>query len=304
RGRREAPVTEAAAGRDLVALPRAAVLMLWSAAYLRGDLGPDDAAQMSYGVGRSGPSGEGEDLFEWMTGLRRLPLAQLRLVLPVPGRLAGLVGPPAAIGPALEAEQAIVVTAAGIADHTLIPVVTPVRHDGRTVSAVTWLKVPAPVGAQVHRRRAPAVRARSCCTPCGAPRAAAWTSTWSPRSPSSRRASRTPGSRPRCPGTSSRPRPTCWCSLRGPCCSPGRRSRRATATPCTWPRRSPVGAGWTSCTTRRAARSWRPSNGSSRRRRDDPGRAVRGSGVLGDHGAVDLQGALGDRGPREVLGRA
>src|SRR5699024_3078153 len=66
RGRREAPVTEAAAGRDLVALPRAAVLMLWSAAYLRGDLGPDDAAQMSYGVGRSGPSGEGEDLFEWM----------------------------------------------------------------------------------------------------------------------------------------------------------------------------------------------------------------------------------------------
>src|SRR5699024_5888316 len=109
RGRREAPVTEAAAGRDLVALPRAAVLMLWSAAYLRGDLGPDDAAQMSYGVGRSGPSGEGEDLFEWMTGLRRLPLAQLRLVLPVPGRLAGLVGPPAAIGPALEAEQAIVV---------------------------------------------------------------------------------------------------------------------------------------------------------------------------------------------------
>ena len=142
-------MTEAAAGRDLVALPRAAVLMLWSAAYLRGDLGPDDAAQMSYGVGRSGPSGEGEDLFDWMTGLRRLPLAQLRLVLPVPGRLAGLVGPPAAIGPALEAEQAIVVTAAGIADHTLIPVVTPVRHDGRTVSAVTWLKVPAPVGAQV-----------------------------------------------------------------------------------------------------------------------------------------------------------
>src|SRR5690606_37991512 len=87
-------VSEAAAGRDLVALPRAAVLMLWTAAYLRGDLGPDDAARMSHGVGRSGPSGEGTDLFEWMTALRRLPLAQLRLVLPAPGRLAGLVGPP------------------------------------------------------------------------------------------------------------------------------------------------------------------------------------------------------------------
>src|SRR5699024_3677367 len=49
--RRRPPMTEAAAGRDLVALPRAAVLMLWTAAYLRGDLGPDDASQMSYGVG-------------------------------------------------------------------------------------------------------------------------------------------------------------------------------------------------------------------------------------------------------------
>src|SRR5690606_17153510 len=121
RGRRASSVSEAAAGRELVHLPRAAVLMLWTAAYLRGDMGPDDAAQLSHGVGRSGPSGHGEDLFTWMTSLRRLPLAQLRLVLPVPGRLAGLVGPPTAIGQALEAEQAIVVTAAGIADHTLVP---------------------------------------------------------------------------------------------------------------------------------------------------------------------------------------
>ncbi|MGP9536965.1 hypothetical protein ACT3SP_03090 [Brachybacterium sp. AOP43-C2-M15] len=142
-------MSEAAAGRDLVALPRAAVLMLWTSAYLHGDMGPDDAAQMSFGVGRSGPSGQGEDLYAWMTGLRRLPLAQLRLVLPVPGRLAGLVGPPSVIGPALEAEQAVVVTGAGIADHTLVPVITPVEHEGRPVSAVTWLRESAPVGAQV-----------------------------------------------------------------------------------------------------------------------------------------------------------
>ncbi|MGO1258713.1 MAG: hypothetical protein ACTMII_07165, partial [Brachybacterium sp.] len=142
-------MSEAAAGRDLVALPRAAVLMLWVSAYLRGDMGPDDAAQMSYGVGRSGPSGEGEDLFSWMTGLRRLPLAQLRLVLPVPGRLAGLVGPPSAIPLALAAEQAIVVTAAGIADHTLIPVLSSVEHEGGPVSAVSWARAAAPVGAQV-----------------------------------------------------------------------------------------------------------------------------------------------------------
>ena len=79
-------MTDAASGRDLVALPRAAVLMLWTSAYLRGDLGPDDAARMSFGVGRSGPSGQGTDLFDWMTSLKRLPLAQLRLVLPVPGQ--------------------------------------------------------------------------------------------------------------------------------------------------------------------------------------------------------------------------
>jgi hypothetical protein len=142
-------VSEASAGRDLVALPRAAVLMLWTAAYLRGDLGPDDAARMSHGVGRSGPSGEGTDLFDWMTGLRRLPLAQLRLVLPAPGRIAGLVGPPPVLPLALEAEQAIVVTAAGIADHTLVPVTTPVEVEGRDVTAVTWVQVEAPLGAQV-----------------------------------------------------------------------------------------------------------------------------------------------------------
>lgn len=142
-------MTEAAAGRDLVALPRAAVLMLWTSAYLRGDLGPDDAARMSFGVGRSGPSGQGADLFDWMTSLKRLPLAQLRLVLPVPGRLAGLVGPPAAIPAALEAGQAIVVTAAGIADHTLIPQLTAVEVEDRQVNAVTWHRIAAPVGAQV-----------------------------------------------------------------------------------------------------------------------------------------------------------
>lgn len=142
-------MSEAAAGRDLVPLPRAAVLMLWTAAYLRGDMGPDDAAQLSHGVGRSGPSGHGEDLFSWMSALRRLPLAQLRLVLPVPGRLAGLVGPPAAIGQALEAGQAIVVTAAGIADHTLVPEVTAVEVEGRAAHAVTWHRHPAPLGAHL-----------------------------------------------------------------------------------------------------------------------------------------------------------
>src|SRR5699024_10834643 len=180
------PVSEAAAARALVALPRAAVLMLCTAADLRGDLGPDDVAQMSYGVGRSGPSGQGEDLFTWMTSLRRLPLAQLRLVLLVPGRIAGLVGPPAAIGPALEAEQAIVVTAAGIADHTLIRCSPRSSTRAGRSPRSPGRRCPRPSAPRWRRRPAPEARARSCCTPCAAPREAAWTSTWSPRSPSSR----------------------------------------------------------------------------------------------------------------------
>ena len=137
--------------RDLVALPRAAALMLWTAAYQRGDIGPDDAADLSYGVSRSGPSTQegATDLFAWMTGLRRLPLAQLRLVLPVPGRIAGLVGPPPAISAALLAEQAIVVTAAGIADHTLVPELGPAEGPATRSGAILWRRFPAPVGAQL-----------------------------------------------------------------------------------------------------------------------------------------------------------
>lgn len=135
--------------QDLLALPRAAVLMLWAAAYLRGDAGPDDAAELSLGVGHHAVGGAGEDLFDWMTGLRRLPLAQLRLVLPRPGRIAGLVGPPSALPAAIEAEQAVVVTAAGIADHTLVPEIEPVADRGRRGFEVSWSRFDAPLGQHV-----------------------------------------------------------------------------------------------------------------------------------------------------------
>lgn len=112
-----------------LALPRAAALMLWAGSYLRGDTGPDDAAHAV--------SADDGDLFGWLTDLRQLPLVQLRLALPVPGRIAGLVGPPAAVQAALQAGQALVVTAAGIADHTLVP------------ESERWARFPAPIGAQL-----------------------------------------------------------------------------------------------------------------------------------------------------------
>lgn len=123
--------------------------MLWAAAYLRGDCGPDDAAEHSYGAGRSGPAEHGEALFDWLTGLRRLPLAHLRLVLPVPGRIAGLVGPPPAVMAAIDAGQALVVTAAGIPDHTLVPdTEAHATLDGPRTS-VAWRRFAAPLGAHL-----------------------------------------------------------------------------------------------------------------------------------------------------------
>lgn len=137
------------ASSELLALPRAAVLMLWAGAYLRGDAGPDDAAQHALGTGKDRPGAEGVELFDWLTGLRRLPLVQLRLVLPVPGRIAGLVGPPTAVQAALAAEQALVVTAAGIPDHTLVPEDTPVSSLQGPIALVDWMQYPAPLGANL-----------------------------------------------------------------------------------------------------------------------------------------------------------
>lgn len=132
---------------DALALPRAAALVLWTAAYLRGDIGPDDAAVLSQGSGHRQTTGGGEDLFDWMTSLRRLPLAQVHLVLPVAGRIAGLVGPPEAVASALEAEQAIVVSAAGMADHTLVPLTDALGPDGTSGTLVSWRRIPARGGA-------------------------------------------------------------------------------------------------------------------------------------------------------------
>ncbi|PWH05705.1 hypothetical protein DEO23_10860 [Brachybacterium endophyticum] len=139
--------TGAHPGPDAIALPRAAALVLWSAAYLRGDIGPDDAAVLAQGSGHRQVGGGGEDLFDWMTALRRLPLAQVHLVLPAPGRITGLVGPPEAVASALESEQAVVVSAAGMAEHTLVPIAEALGPDGTRGTLVSWRRIAARGGA-------------------------------------------------------------------------------------------------------------------------------------------------------------
>ncbi|WP_106506806.1 hypothetical protein [Brachybacterium timonense] len=137
--------------RELL-LPRAASLMLWAAACHRGDIGPDDAAILALGARRTGMDAAGEDLFDWLTSLRRIPLPRLRLLLPRPGRIAGLVGPPAAITEAISAGQAVLVAAADLADHTLIPherVELGIGPDGEPGPVVRWHRHPAPLGRSV-----------------------------------------------------------------------------------------------------------------------------------------------------------
>lgn len=136
---------------ELVPLPRAAALMLWTSAYLHGDIGPDDAVDVAFGSGHRQRLVDGHDLFDWMTDLKRLPLAQAQLALPLPGRIAGLIGPPPAIIAAIEAEQAVVVTAAGLAQHTLVPRFGGAGGDGSRGVVVTWELIPG-TGANVAPR--------------------------------------------------------------------------------------------------------------------------------------------------------
>lgn len=133
--------------RDLLPLPRALALGLWTAAYLRGDCGPDDAVDGARGTGHRHVEHTGLDLYDWMTGVRRLPLLSLRPVLPVPGRLAGLVGPPAAVTSALDEGQALVVTAGGIADMTVVASTETIGSAGAEGQVVRWAAHPAPPGA-------------------------------------------------------------------------------------------------------------------------------------------------------------
>lgn len=143
------PITGDTSARDLLPLPRALALSLWTASYLRGDCGPDDAVHAATGQGHRHVEQSGIDLFDWMTQVRRLPIPGLLPLLPEPGRIAGLVGPPSAVSVALEASQALVVSAAGIAEQTLVPVTEVIGSTGAEGVVVQWDLVRAPFGRSV-----------------------------------------------------------------------------------------------------------------------------------------------------------
>lgn len=149
-------------GASSVPLPRSAALALWGAEYLLGRVAPDDAAAKV----AAGTEQTGEDPFELIVALRDVAAPGLRLLLPVPGRLEGLVGPPAANDAALIAGQCVLVTSGPLADHLLVPstvVHGPENGEGDEAdrsAAVSWehhaasaRPVPAGVPAAEARRQ-------------------------------------------------------------------------------------------------------------------------------------------------------
>ncbi len=114
--------------RDLIPAPYLGALAAYAAAYLRGGLTGADAITLLNVDWRAqaaaatqhpfSPSGS-LDLREWFQSLSAMRSPSLNLVLPEPGHIAGLPGPPAAIQTALMTGQAITILDGMIANHTV-----------------------------------------------------------------------------------------------------------------------------------------------------------------------------------------
>ncbi|ABW11671.1 conserved hypothetical protein [Parafrankia sp. EAN1pec] len=96
---------------DLPASPRSGVLAGWGNAWLAGLVGLDDViTQVHEALGGSAPHTVGDEpLVLGLGALRRAGAERMRLVLPVPGDVSGLPGPPDVNRDALTAGEALVV---------------------------------------------------------------------------------------------------------------------------------------------------------------------------------------------------
>lgn len=133
-----------------MALPDSAVLGLWLAACLRGNVGPDDLADAVRGeaprhlvVGWPGGP-DGFDLTLLPGAVRRAGAVSVRVAVPAPGDPVGLAGPPSFNATALEAGEAVLIDAAQ--PIGLVPVL-----DARTV---VWQVAPAAIPPVADPREA------------------------------------------------------------------------------------------------------------------------------------------------------
>ncbi len=114
--------------------------MAWGNAVLAGEVSPDTAADRIQGedrlhrIDRAGAVGQTLPMF--LAALRTQGVRGLLLVLPVPGDLRGLPGPPAFNGPALDAGEAVLLL--GAEPVGMVPELTLTDPDGPPGVAVHW----------------------------------------------------------------------------------------------------------------------------------------------------------------------
>ncbi len=132
--------------QDATSLPDSGLLAIWLAAYLAGEVSPDDVRDAVVGedaahhvVGLGQDPGEAEALILALGTLRRLGATGVTLALPVPGDPLGLGGPPPFNAEALEIEEAVLLPGAGVG---LLP-----RRAG---AGVVWQVLPANPAAVPH----------------------------------------------------------------------------------------------------------------------------------------------------------
>ncbi|MDT0321528.1 hypothetical protein [Streptomyces millisiae] len=121
--------------------PRAGRLAAWGNALFAGLVAPDDAATRAVGAdsvhrvvdlpGESGPVG----LTLAFGRLRALGAVGLRIALPRPGHPLGLCGPPEFNAAALDAEEAVLASGAGVG---LVPEVREAGPAGDVLTEVVW----------------------------------------------------------------------------------------------------------------------------------------------------------------------
>ncbi|MBL7496427.1 hypothetical protein I6A84_09520 [Frankia sp. CNm7] len=90
--------------------PRSGVLTGWGNAWLAGFVGSDDVlTRVQQAIGPGQHTIDGQPLLLGLGALRAARAERFRLVMPVPGDVSGLPGPPAVNGDALAAGEAVIV---------------------------------------------------------------------------------------------------------------------------------------------------------------------------------------------------
>lgn len=129
--------------QNLIPAPYLGALSLFAGAALRRDMPIEEAADLlDAGVGPFG--GAHFDTLAWILDVRALAMPTLTVVLPEPGRIAGIAGGPRGVMAALAGGQALTVGDGAIAQHLLT--VAPARHaEARTLDIARLDVSPTPI---------------------------------------------------------------------------------------------------------------------------------------------------------------